>query len=161
MSLTGEEVLHGERDILEVEMYVSIECRRQLFVWRQLLSWDPAQVFVWRQLLLWDPAQLFVCNQLLLWDPAQLLIVIYGQLPPTKPNYWLYLLVVVVQGVIFLFLFLFWHPMLVRHAMKRLFCLKAKNGLIINLIHLRLRHWGNMLMWPLCNENIVNRPSLT
>ena len=26
-------------------------------------------------------------------------------------------------------LFYFWHPMLVRPAMKRLFCLKAKNGL--------------------------------
>ena len=29
----------------------------------------------------------------------------------------------------FIFLFYFWHPMLVRPAMKRLFCLKAKNGL--------------------------------
>ena len=29
----------------------------------------------------------------------------------------------------FLFLVFFWHPMLVRPAMKRLFCLKAKNGL--------------------------------
>ena len=27
------------------------------------------------------------------------------------------------------FVFCFWHPMLVRPAMKRLFCLKAKNGL--------------------------------
>ena len=27
------------------------------------------------------------------------------------------------------FVFYFWHPMLVRPAMKRLFCLKAKNGL--------------------------------
>ena len=31
------------------------------------------------------------------------------------------------------FCFYFWHPMLVRPAMKRLFCLKAKNGLIIIL----------------------------
>ena len=28
------------------------------------------------------------------------------------------------------FVFRFWHPMLVRPAMKRFFCLKAKNGLI-------------------------------
>ena len=28
------------------------------------------------------------------------------------------------------FVFYFWHPMLVRPGMKRLFCLKAKNGLI-------------------------------
>ena len=27
------------------------------------------------------------------------------------------------------FVLYFWHPMLVRPAMKRLFCLKAKNGL--------------------------------
>ena len=27
------------------------------------------------------------------------------------------------------FVFYFWHPMLVRPAMKRLFCLKEKNGL--------------------------------
>ena len=27
------------------------------------------------------------------------------------------------------FVFYFWHPVLVRPAMKRLFCLKAKNGL--------------------------------
>ena len=30
------------------------------------------------------------------------------------------------------FVFYFWHSMLVRPAMKRLLCLKAKNGLIIN-----------------------------
>ena len=28
------------------------------------------------------------------------------------------------------FVFYFWHPVLVRPAMKRRFCLKAKNGLI-------------------------------
>ena len=32
------------------------------------------------------------------------------------------------RKVLFLFLY-FWHPMLVRPAMKRLFCVKAKNGL--------------------------------
>ena len=34
--------------------------------------------------------------------------------------------------------FYFWHPMLVRPAMKRLFFLKAKNGLIITAAFLRL-----------------------
>ena len=34
-----------------------------------------------------------------------------------------------VQKNVLIFLFYFWHPMLVRPAMKRLFCLKAKNGL--------------------------------
>ena len=29
--------------------------------------------------------------------------------------------------------FYFWHPLIVRPAMKRLFCLKAKNGLINNI----------------------------
>ena len=32
----------------------------------------------------------------------------------------------------FYYLF-FWHPMLVRPAMKRLFCVKAKNSLILNI----------------------------
>ena len=34
-----------------------------------------------------------------------------------------------VQKNVFILLFYFWHPMLVRPAMKRLFCLKAKNRL--------------------------------
>ena len=38
--------------------------------------------------------------------------------------------------------FFFWHPMLVRPAMKRLFCLKAKNGLIINQVSLKVTPAG-------------------
>ena len=34
-----------------------------------------------------------------------------------------------IPGTEYVFFFNFWHPMLVRPAMKRLFCLKTKNGL--------------------------------
>ena len=34
-----------------------------------------------------------------------------------------------VQKNVLIFVFYFWDPMIVRPAMKRLFCLKAKNGL--------------------------------